>query len=109
MCKNLDQTIKDILPRASGISLSLHGHLSGESLAGLGVDPVSLALAPNGECARIDMSANDELTHVLKLFLGSLVRLDKIFSGFRQFIGLFGDRNAGLVIFLPAPRESNGN
>jgi hypothetical protein len=103
------KAIKELLPRSAGISLFLDGDFSGKSPAGLGVDPISLARTPSGECTRIDINANDELTGILKLFLGSLVRLDELFPGFREFIGVFEDREEGVVIFLPTPRESNGD
>ena len=101
--------IKELLPRAAGISLYLDGDFSGKSFAGLGVDPISLASAPFRECARVDINTFDGLAFSLKFLLGLLQRFDELVPGSRQVIGVFEDGEEGFIIFLPAPRKTDGN
>lgn len=103
-----DMTISEAIARQSSITLgwSVDG-LKGELVPCLGIDPISLARTPSGECARVDVDPSSCAPLRLPMILGVLRRLGESLPCPRQIFGVFEDRDEGIVIFLPTPRDAD--
>jgi hypothetical protein len=103
----LSLSIKEILamPGSAVAGVSPCGDLKGEHSPCVGIDPVSLHLTPIRERVRIDIDTLDDTPLCLLKFLGFLCNLNELFPDARQIVGVYEDRNEGVVIFLPTPRD----
>ena len=102
------RTLDDIFAQSSSITLGWRiGDPEGKLVAGLGIDPITLALTPSGECARVDIDPDSAATLRLPMLLDLLRRLSESLPGRREVFAVFEDRDKGRIIFLPAPRNAN--
>jgi hypothetical protein len=100
-------TIEEIINRSSSIVTGIRGSIR-KPRTSLGIDPISLASAPIGKCARIDIDAFDDVSLLLMELLGFLRSLNEFAPSARQVFGVFEHRDEGVIIFLPTPRNANG-
>ena len=99
-------TIREIIARSSSIVTSIGGSIS-EPCTSVGIDPVSLGSAPIWKCVGVDIDAFDDVSLFLVELLGFLRRLGEFLPRPRQVFGVYEDRDEGIVIFLPAPRNTD--
>ena len=94
------------LPSQATLKISEHP-FGAEPMAALGIDPIAMEATPSGECARIDVDADDGVAFDLPVLLRLFGDLHEKFPRFRRLVAVFEHRSEGLVIFLPTPWNAN--
>jgi hypothetical protein len=99
--------LPDILAQSSSIGFGV-SNVKGELRPCAGINTVSLALAPPGKRARVDIDAENDVSLILIKLLRFLRSFGEALPSRREIFAVFEDRDEGVVIFLAAPRNADG-